>query len=192
MTMPRTPLFSALLSFFCALAACSSNDQRPPGLNETCSDPRCLDQASISGQTGTGGVGGTSSVLVDGSVPASQQCTTDPTGHVTLCLATPECTGFVVDSTNFPQCGFLSGASTLSVECLCSGTQLCPIGVAAACTNLAGIFFSTTVNDVCNLVAQGRCQDLSALTGSGGSSSCDPVCASQCAGSPPCLQSCGC
>jgi hypothetical protein len=45
---------------------------------------------------------------------------------------------------------------------------------------------------VCNLVAQGRCQDLSALTGSGGSSSCDPVCASQCAGSPPCLQSCGC
>lgn len=134
---------------------------------------------------GRGGAGGATGV----------QCGPDPVSGVTLCVGTTECPNANVDPDTFPGCGYKTTTPSFDLECVCDGNTLCPIGVAATCADIAPLFAKRTVRDVCNQIGSGSCIEVGTTppgTGGSRSSTCDPTCSAECAGSPTCLQACGC
>jgi hypothetical protein len=126
-------------------------------------------------------------------------CGTDPESGVKLCLGTSECPDVKLDADAFPSCGFHSTTKRYDIECVCNGTELCPVGVASSCDDIAGLFVHKSVADVCNQISDGACTPVARSAGSaspsapgGTSSSCDRGCVADCEGSPPCVQACGC
>jgi hypothetical protein len=159
------------------------------------------DAGAAATTTGDGGVaveGG------DGSAGGGTGCGTDPQTGVTLCLGTSACPGATIDSSAFPGCGFRQGGtSLLDLECVCSGGQLCPIGVPTTCDAVAQLLTQQqSALQVCQQVSTGSCQALggsgsSSGSGSGSSSgstlsgACQ-ACLSSCGMTPACFSTCGC
>jgi hypothetical protein len=85
------------------------------------------------------------------------------------------------------------------MECICNGTELCPIGVPTTCTEATQLLTQQqSAVQVCEQVSTGGCislQDSGSGSGSGGtstlSSACQ-TCVSGCGSTPACYQSCGC
>lgn len=135
------------------------------------------------------------------SADTGVSCGTDPQSGVSLCLGTTECPDAKLPLDDFPDCGFRSTKGTYDIECVCNGNQLCPVGTAKSCGDLAGLFGKKSLADVCNqdgCTEVGTAQPASTATAAPTaapttrSPTCDPDCMSDCGGSPPCLQACGC
>lgn len=136
-----------------------------------------------------------------GATPAAApgkgiQCGKDPVSGVTLCSGTTACPDAVLDSKEFSGCGYRTVVPSFDLECVCNGNELCPIGVAATCDDVATLLGRRTLADICNQAGTGACKEVAASPGGGAggnaASSCDRICLSECAGSPLCAQSCGC
>lgn len=153
------------------------------------------------GAAGTGGSAGAATADVDAATGAG--CGTDGTSGVTLCRAISACPTVVVDPDLFPNCGFRIHEAALDLECLC-GEDLCPMGTAVTCDQVAMLLASQSELSACTQVSEGRCaqtgaasapaQSPPAATGgqAGAGSGCDRTCQSQCAGDPGCYRICGC
>jgi hypothetical protein len=133
------------------------------------------------------------------SAATGVNCGTDPETGVKLCLGTTECPEVKLDADAFPGCGFHSTSKSYDLECVCNGSDLCPVGVASSCDEIAALFAHKSLADVCNQAAEGTCTSVSrpgaATTGappSNTASRCDKSCVADCEGSPPCVQACGC
>lgn len=162
--------------------------------------------------TGTGGDdGGTgSSSSGDGSAvvlpeagldAAGTGCGTDPTTGITLCTGINACPGLTVDQGVYGGCGFrMGGASAFDLECLCAGSELCPIGAATSCDTAQQLLTQEqSALVVCQQVSTGACLSPSGSGGSGSSGSSSgglsaacQTCVDNCGGSPACYMSCGC
>ena len=134
-----------------------------------------------------------------GTTPTGIDCGQDPSSGVTLCSGSSVCPDNVLDATTFPNCGFRTTSPSFDLECVCDGNQLCPIGIAATCADIAALVAKRTVADICNQIGAGTCLEVgtgTTTTGTGGqtgtSSTCDKDCAADCANQPTCLEGCGC
>jgi hypothetical protein len=136
----------------------------------------------------------TTSPSTAGADPTGINCGADPNSGETLCSGTTACPNNVIDSTNFPSCGFRTVTPSFDLECVCNGNMLCPIGVASTCAAIPALLANRTVADVCN--QSGSCQPIGGAVvptqGTPSTSTCDQSCAADCAGSPLCLEACGC
>jgi hypothetical protein len=136
-----------------------------------------------------------SSSTTNGSADTGVACGTDAESGVRLCLGTTECADTKLDLDAFPGCGFRTTHGSYDLECLCNGSALCPVGVAASCDELPGLFAHKSLADICNQAGDGACKEVGKAGGpssTGTSSTCDRGCAAECGSSPPCLQACGC
>jgi hypothetical protein len=133
------------------------------------------------------------------SAATGVNCGADPETGVQLCLGTRECPDVKLDADAFPGCGFHTTSKSYDLECVCNASDLCPIGVASSCDDIAGLFAHKTIADICNQAGGAACRSV-ARAGSGAPSgppsntspNCNQGCAADCEGSPPCLQACGC
>jgi hypothetical protein len=132
------------------------------------------------------------------SAATGVSCGTDPESGVNLCLGTTECPDAKLPLDDFPDCGFRTTTGTYDLECVCNGNSLCPVGTASSCDDLPGLFAKKSLADICN---QDGCTEVTPPKAASGStpampatrsSTCDPDCVADCAGSPPCVQACGC
>ncbi len=147
-------------------------------------------------QTTTSGTTGTPAT----TTPTGVDCGQDPTSGVTLCVGSSVCPSDEINPDDYPGCGFRTISPSFDLECLCDGNELCPIGIAATCGDIATLLNGRTVADICNQIGSGTCLEVgsptTATTGTGGqpgaSSTCDTDCASDCANAPTCLTACGC
>jgi hypothetical protein len=145
---------------------------------------------SSSGGTAAGDAGTTTSGTH--GAQSGTNCATDPTSGITLCEAIDACPGLTVDQGAFPGCGWrMNAASLYDLECGC-GDALCPIGTPTSCADAAQLLDQEQSSViVCQQLSEGSCLPL-APASSGGTSTCDKSCESQCAGDPSCIQMCGC
>ena len=154
--------------------------------------------------TGTGSDAGapTSAGDADTTTEAGPQtggtsCGADPTTGVTLCLQTNACPGATLDTSAFPGCGFRpGGGSAYDLECLCNGTELCPIGVPTSCDAVAQLLTQQqSALQVCQQVSTGSCVSLAPDAGGAGTSTLSGACqecVAGCGSAPSCYQACGC
>jgi hypothetical protein len=156
----------------------------------------CL-QLTSSDDGGAGVIGSNPGPATGGgpAVEAGTNCT-EPSGGVELCEQIAACPGVDVDPGALPNCGFrLGSAASIDLECDCSGL-LCPIGVPETCANAAALLQGQSSFTICEQASLGLCLSTGGSTSDGGNSGaasgCDPVCESECAGSPGCIQLCGC
>jgi hypothetical protein len=154
----------------------------------------CVVKPLDSSTSELGGDGDAGTTTSTSKTPQGADCGKDPTSGVTLCSGTSACPDVVVDGKELPGCGFRTVSPSFDLECVCNGTDLCPIGVAATCAEAADALAGRSLNDICNQVGSGTCRSLvdAPAKGKPGSSACDRACAIDCAGSPTCLKSCGC
>lgn len=156
----------------------------------------------VSTGTGTGTTGSAASAGDGGAVEEGgtglSECGTDPATGVTLCLQSSQCPGLTIDNSAFPSCGFRQGgASLLDLECLCNGSELCPIGAPSNCATVQQLLTQEqSALQVCEAVSTGGCVSVQGDAGGGSSTSglsseCQ-ICVSGCGGTPACYQSCGC
>lgn len=181
----------------CSATAAACSGSRAPYANADCHGGGCPSRSAVGGLGGSGGTPSTDAgVSVDsGTASGFSSCTTDPVAHVTLCLRAAACPTVQIDPVAFPSCGFELGVETLSLECICSGVMLCPIGVGVSCSSLTSLIARHTIADICNQVVTSSCKDLTGAAGAGATavpSQCDRACASECANTPLCIAACGC
>lgn len=117
------------------------------------------------------------------------QCGLDPSFGVSLCLGISSCPSVRVDPDQLPDCGFRIAGATIDLQCLC-GDSLCPVGLAATCSDARALLVEQSAQGVCAGVAEGRCRTLQARPNT--MSTCDTECRTQCSGVPGCLSLCGC
>jgi hypothetical protein len=146
---------------------------------------------------GTGTDGGTAPTATAPSGqpeagPGGSDCLQNSAATITLCAQITSCPGVTVDRGAYPDCGFRMGAgAVLDVECVCDD-QLCPVGVAASCSQAGMLLDGQSEITVCQQVNESRCVSLGGGADAGGSGTCDTQCRSECSGDPNCLQLCGC
>jgi hypothetical protein len=129
------------------------------------------------------------------SAPPGSDCTQQSAG-VTLCGQIAACPGVTVDPGALPGCGFRVGSDApIDLECVCGGT-LCPIGVPESCVDAEELLQGQDSLQVCEQASEGLCLQITESVSDGGNvgaaPGCNTVCESQCAGSPGCIQLCGC
>ncbi|HEX3594233.1 MAG TPA: hypothetical protein VHU80_04000 [Polyangiaceae bacterium] len=190
----------ALVAIHAALA-CSSNQKHEPFAAATCAKPPCSANSAINGgqNSGSGSGGADAGVRADA---AATDCFVETTSGITLCKSTPLCMKYVLDRGLWPDCGFDPSASGIDLECVCLGQNaICPVSVMSDCGPMeAQVANDVSEDTLCgNLSASSTatCRDLNSVSpigksGAGGASSCDPVCANNCNGSPTCVAGCGC
>jgi len=145
--------------------------------------------SSDAGTTGTAAVDGGSTGV---------DCVTESTTGATLCTGNSSCGTLAVDHDVYPDCGFrMVGANaTLDIECACQEGMLCPVGVAASCTEAATMLQDQSESTVCAQISEGRCSagtaSSSTTTGGAAQNACNANCESSCAGAPACIAACGC
>ena len=192
-------------SLFAAVHACTacSNDKEGHArfASGDCANPPCSVSTTVVGGGSVSPVREDGGPRRDAASPTGIACIVDPTSQIRLCAATTLCPSFQLDVSSFPGCGFIDASGNVDLECVCNGTQLCPIGTT--CTGvLSAIRSGRTIADICNQVVNGNCRDLGGrpATGQGGaggaggaSSMCDRGCAATCPpNTPACVASCGC
>jgi hypothetical protein len=100
------------------------------------------------------------SIPVPTGVVTGVSCSVDPDTGDTLCQGISTCPGLLVDTTQFPGCGFRIDDPTdvdiVDLECACYG-QICPIGITTSCTLAAESLLDQSQYTVCMQVDQGRC-----------------------------------
>ena len=103
--------------------------------------------------------------------------------------------GGVIRGGGWDNVGEFTIKGSYDLECVCNGRELCPVGIASSCDEVTGLFAHRTLTEICNQVGDGACAEVGRSTEPSAprtSATCDKVCAADCAGSPHCLQSCGC
>jgi hypothetical protein len=200
----RARIFFAgsLLAAVHACIACSNDKEGHSRFaSGNCATPPCSVSTTVVGGS-RGSQGGDAGVARDAAAsPTGIACITDPTSQIRLCAATSLCPDFQLDVASFPGCGFIEASGQVDLECVCNGTQLCPIGTTCAGI-LSALKSGRTIADICNQVVNGNCRNLGGVpaTGQGGaagaagaSSMCDRGCAATCPpNTPSCVSSCGC
>lgn len=189
-----------------AIAACSSSDTHPPVASNDCSS-NC-DHGVYGGHgqaTATGGAGGGTTTIADGSTTAASGCVADPTFGFTLCATAPSlCPGVIIDLQQLPGvqvCGFTAEpgrvAGTPDVECLCPNGFLCPLSPVANCATIPNLLDQQTTSPLCstigNTMGSTTCIDLSTLpvTKTDGGV-CNRTCLQSCGNAPVCFTLCNC
>jgi hypothetical protein len=126
--------------------------------------------------------------------PVGISCTTDYATGAKLCLGTSACPGVLVDSAQFPGCGFGTLTADFDLRCVCLGNYLCKVGTASTCQQVSSLFSGNSLASVCNQVSLGYCsQGGNTQTGRfDAGASCDVNCYSGCVGAPACIVACGC
>jgi hypothetical protein len=130
-----------------------------------------------------------------GASDTGVSCGTDEETGVRLCLGTTECKDVQLDPDAFPGCGLRTTHGSYDVECVCNASSLCPVGIASSCDEIEGLFAHKSLTDICNQAGDGMCTEVgrAGRTPSRSTpSTCDGVCAADCAGSPACMAACGC
>jgi hypothetical protein len=147
---------------------------------------------------------------------AGTACSEDPATGVTLCADISTCPTVSVNQATLPGCGYLVQAdpTVLDLECTC-GTYLCPIGVAAACTQAASLLSGLAYATVCAQSSEGLCVQEAAPvvataptatstpstspttptttgTASPTTTTCNTQCIVNCGDAPDCQLLCGC
>jgi hypothetical protein len=206
--------FSFVAGFAVAVhvaAGCSSDNGHPPFASDSCVTPPCSTPNLVAG--GPTGAGGTTSldggIITDASV---QGCFVEPTSGLVLCAKTAGC-DYVLDRTNFPDCGFIASSTGLDLECVCQqapatattatttvGPQVCPIIAMADCSAIANAVANTgsetnvCINPPTATIGTSNCRDPNTIvqSGAGGTANCPAACSQQCAGSldPQCMLNC--
>ncbi len=139
----------------------------------------------------------TGTAAVDGG-STGIDCITESTTGATLCTGNSACGTLAVDHDVYPDCGFrvVGANATLDIECACQEGMLCPVGVAASCTEAASMLQNQTESTVCAQISEGRCSagtgGASSTTGGAAQNACNANCESSCAGAPACIAACGC
>jgi len=82
-------------------------------------------------------------------------CHTDPNLLVTLCTGSAACDKLFIDPVAFANCGF-KGAG-VDVECVCSGTALCPVAVQTSCDYVRTQLMLKTYDQICAPAFAGGC-----------------------------------
>ncbi len=143
--------------------------------------------------SGSSSLNGSDAAATSGS-STGIACTATNTSAGSLCLGTTACPNVLVDSTQFPNCGFRTFDPDFDLECVCFGNYLCPMGVVSTCQQVTALFTSTTSADICNQVSLGYCTQVasSTSTGTGTSSTCNWTCYAGCVNAPACIVACGC
>lgn len=141
----------------------------------------------------------TATTDTDASTSTGVDCITESTTGATLCTGNTQCGTLAVDHDVYPDCGFkvVGANATLDIECACQGGMLCPVGIAASCTEASTMLQSQTEQTVCAQVSDGRCSQgtgTAAAAGGGAAAqnACNANCESSCAGAPACIAACGC
>ena len=128
--------------------------------------------------------------------PTGISCSFDTNTGSNLCVGTTACPNVLVNTVQFPNCGFRTVAPSFDLECICFGNYLCRVGTpVATCQAVSTLFSTTTLAEVCNGVSLGYCIQgaASVSQGTGGAAStCDQTCYSTCVGAPACIVACGC
>lgn len=83
-------------------------------------------------------------------------CGRDVQTGVVLCAGVSTCPNVLVDPDEHPGCGFLPGSLTL--ECLCPGETVCPMGQPKTCDAARTTIASSNVVYVCSQVSDGNCK----------------------------------
>jgi hypothetical protein len=142
---------------------------------------------------------GTTGTDTDGGGSTGVDCITESTTGATLCTGNSTCGTLAVDHDVYPDCGFrvVGANATLDIECACQEGMLCPVGIAASCTEAATMLQDQTEQTVCAQISEGRCsQGTGTAAASGGGAAaqnaCNANCESSCAGAPACIAACGC
>jgi hypothetical protein len=116
------------------------------------------------------------------------------TSTISLCEYISSCPSVVLNAKVFPQCGFYIHGTAIDPECLCQNEYLCPIGHPTTCAQaLTDSSGDVTYDSVCQQAVTGGCEDLTAGTGAGSTTStaCQ-TCVSNCDNVPSCIDACGC
>jgi len=126
--------------------------------------------------------------------PTGISCTNDANTGSKLCVGTTVCPNVLVDTVQFPNCGFRTVAPSFDFECICFGNYLCRVGnPVATCQAVSTLLSTTTLTEVCNGVSLDYCKQgaPSVSQGTGGATSaCDQTCYSTCVGAPACIEAC--
>jgi len=119
---------------------------------------------------------------------------TQITSSISLCEFISSCPTFSLNTSVFPQCGFRIHGTAIDPECLCQNEYLCPVGHPTTCTEAAqAAGGDTNYDSVCQQVVTGGCQDLTAGTGAGSTTTAAcQSCVNSCDNVPSCIDSCGC
>jgi len=174
----------------------------------------CIPQLSTGDDTSTAATT-TDAGTTDGGVLGGG-CGTESTTGIQLCEATTMCPAVVVDTTSMPNCGFRLRNGWAELVCVC-GTSICPFGEFDTCDQVTALLTSQTQAAVCTQVADGRCEDLSAVaaattsstsgatttpttttttsassSASSGGTGCDTQCVKDCGGGAACASVCNC
>ena len=148
---------------------------------------KALDSDSGTADAGTAGASG-----AGGGAASGVNCGVDPSTGVSLCLGISTCPTVLVDSDQFPGCGYRIAGSTIDLECLC-GDSLCPMGSAASCLDAKALLADQSAQGICAEIADGSCTELTSTTPvSTSTTTCDKECRSECGGDPNCITFCGC
>lgn len=83
-------------------------------------------------------------------------CGKDPQSGVELCLAVSACPDLVIDSAQFPECGYRVRGQAYDLVCLCQD-YLCPIGLPQTCKDVESLLREQSVISVCGQINEGRC-----------------------------------
>ncbi len=105
-----------------------------------------------------------------------------------ICSEITSCPGVTIDRSVFAECGYVVHDDTIDPECLCSGS-LCPMGAPGTCADMQQILANTTVAQVCNQYASGKCLNEGSI---GGPSADCELCKANCDGNAACIANCGC
>jgi hypothetical protein len=140
-------------------------------------------------QNGSGSASGSGGASAG---PTGVGCGADPESGVRLCLGTTECPDVSLDADTFPNCGFRTTSGSYDLECVCNGNELCPVGVAASCDEIGGLFAHKALADFCDREGCKEVAPSGTSKPATRSSSCDTDCAADCAGAAACVQACGC
>jgi hypothetical protein len=129
------------------------------------------------------------------AAPSGVSCSFDTNTGSNLCVGTTACPNVLVNTVQFPNCGFRTFAPSFDLECICFGNYLCPVGTVATCQAVSTLLSTTSLTEVCNGVSLDYCKQgaPSVSQGTGGATSaCDQTCYSTCVGAPACIVACGC
>ena len=175
----RIKMASGILSSLAAACACvAATDSTSQSTNQS------------TNQSSQGG----SSTTTEAATGIS--CSTDKDTGATLCIGTTSCPNVLVDTVQFPNCGFRTLKSSYELDCICFGSYLCPVGTVSSCQEVKTLFSGTTLSKVCNGVSLDYCKTgtASVAQGTGGATSkCDQTCYASCGGSLACIVDiCGC
>jgi len=144
---------------------CENDQRHAPFASAACRTGECNVGHVLGGSVPSQGEVDSGTAEDAGGGGQSIVCHTDPNTRVQLCTGSTACPGLFIDPVAFASCGF-RGAG-VDVECVCSGSSVCPVAVQTSCTYVSTQLALKTYDQICSGVGTGQCVDVNNL-GAGG------------------------